>query len=360
VTGPPGAVEPPLRVGLVGYGLGGEAFHAPLIAATPGLRLSAVVTRDPERASRARRRHGPVRVVERAEEVWTGEPLDVVVVTSPNRTHVPIARAALAAGAAVVVDKPLAVTSAEAEELVLEAERSDLLLTVFHNRRWDGDFRTLARLLGEGALGDVLRFESRFERWQPEPKPGWRMSPDPEDAGGLLYDLGSHLIDQALVLFGPVRSVYAELDRRREGVGVDDDAFLALEHEGGTRSHLWMSALAGQRGPRMRVLGTRAAWTKHGMDVQEAALRQGRGPDEGGWGEEDEASWGVLGTDDDSSPVPTERGDYRAFYARLVLALRQGGAPPVDPRDAVRGLRVIEAARASAADRRVVTLPAGA
>jgi predicted dehydrogenase len=346
-------------VGLVGYGLG-EAFHAPLIAATAGLELSAVVTRDPERASRARRRHARVRVVRSAEELWAGSTeLDVVVVASPNRTHVPIARAALAAGLAVVVDKPLAGTSAEAEALVREAERSGLPLTVFHNRRWDGDFLTLVRLRREGALGDVLRFESRFERWQPEPKPGWRGSPDPEDAGGLLYDLGSHLIDQALVLFGPVLSVYAELDRRRQGAAVDDDAFVALEHASGTRAHLWMSAVAAHPGPRMRVLGTRAAWTKHGMDVQEAALRQGRGPEEGGWGEEDAARWGVLGSGSDGRPVPTERGDYGAFYARLVRALRQGGELPVDPRDAVAVLRVIEAARASAAERRVVTVPAG-
>jgi predicted dehydrogenase len=177
------------------------------------------------------------------------------VVAAPNRAHVPLARTAIDLGKAVVVDKPLALTAAEGRALVDAARARGVLLTVFQNRRWDGDLLTVRRLLTEGALGDVYRFESRFERWRPTPKPGWRESGAPEEGGGVLVDLGSHLVDQAASCSGPVSQVYAELDRRRPGVQVDDDAFVALTHASGVRSHLWMSAVAAQLGPRLRVLG---------------------------------------------------------------------------------------------------------
>jgi len=269
---------------------------------------------------------------------------------------VPLATKALEAGLHVVVDKPLAPSAEEGRRLVEVARRSGRLLTVFQNRRWDGDFLTVRRLLRDGALGEPLRFESRFERWRPTPKGGWRERGVPEEAGGLLYDLGSHLIDQALVLFGPAAAVYAELDRRRPGAEVDDDAFVALTHASGVRSHLHMSAVAAQSAPRMRVLGTRAAYVKWGLDVQEEALRGGARPDRTGWGEELAERWGTLGAGDDTRPVPTEPGAYQRFYEGVVLALRHGAPPPVDPDDAIAGLEVIEAARASAADGRMVTV----
>lgn len=318
-----------------------------------------MVTSDPERAAAVADRHRGAVVLPDADALWRqADALDAVVIASPNRTHVPLALAALDAGLHVVVDKPLAATAADALRLCDAAHGAGRVLTVYQNRRWDGDFLTLRRLLAEGVLGDVLRFESRFEKWRPDPKPGWRESDDPRDAGGILYDLGSHLIDQALVLFGPVRAVYAELDRRRAGVLVDDDAFVALTHESGVRSHLWMSAVAGQSGPRMRVLGTRGTWTKRGLDGQEAALRAGRAPRDPGWGEEPESEWGVLGAGDHTRPVPTEPGDYRRFYAALVAAIRHGAPPPVDPRDAVASLQILEAARRSAQDRKVENLVA--
>ncbi|HEX2081707.1 MAG TPA: Gfo/Idh/MocA family oxidoreductase [Longimicrobium sp.] len=346
-----------LRVGLIGYGLAGSVFHAPLIAAVPGMRLAAVVTSSPERAAQARADHPGVAVVDSAERLWerAGE-LDLAVVASPNRTHVPLARDALAAGLPVVIDKPMAATADEARGVVEEARRRGLLLSVFQNRRWDGDFLTLRRLLAEGALGDVHRFESRFERWRPTPKHGWREKADPAEAGGTLYDLGSHLIDQALVLFGPVRQVYAELDRRRPGVEVDDDAFVALAHASGVRSHLWMSAIAAEHGGRMRVLGSRAAYVKHGLDVQEAALRGGARPPDAAWGEEPPDRWGRLGVGEEWAPVRTERGAWPAFYAGIAAALRDGTPPPVAPVDAVAGLEIIEAARRSAREGVVVRL----
>ncbi|HEU0079264.1 MAG TPA: Gfo/Idh/MocA family oxidoreductase, partial [Longimicrobiaceae bacterium] len=206
------------------------------------------------------------------------------------------------------------------------------------------------------ALGDVHRFESRFERWRPAPKPGWRERGDPAEAGGVLFDLGSHLIDQALVLFGPVARVYAELDRRRPGVEVDDDAFLALAHRSGVRSHLWMSASAAQAGPRFRLLGGAAGYVKHGLDVQEERLRAGGSPRDPGWGEEPEERRGTLVAGDRVEAVPTLPGAYPEFYEGVRRALREGGPPPVDPLDAVAGLRIIEAARESAEQGVVVEL----
>jgi predicted dehydrogenase len=336
-------------VAVIGYGLAGAAFHAPFIAATPGLRLAAVVTSDEERRSHAQRDHPDAELMRSADEVWaSANDLDLVAIAAPNRAHVPLALAALNAGLHVVVDKPLAATAAEGRRVVERAREQDLMLTVFQNRRWDGDFLTLRKLLAARELGRVHRFESRFERWRPEVGAGWREQPAPEDAGGVLFDLGSHLVDQALVLFGPARNVYAELARRRPGTAVDDDAFVALRHESGVVSHLWTSLLAASAGPRFRVLGDRGAFVKRGLDVQEDALRAGRRPDEPGFGDEPAERWGVLATGEGQRRVPTERGWYGAFYEGVARSIAEGAPPPVDPDDAVRALEVLEAARASA------------
>ncbi|PZG14365.1 Gfo/Idh/MocA family oxidoreductase [Nonomuraea aridisoli] len=342
-----------VRVGLVGYGTAGAYFHAPLIDATPGLTLSAVVTRDPGRQAEVGGKYGAAAVSD-VEDLW--QRCDLVVVASPNRTHVTTAASALSHGLPVVVDKPLARTAEEGRELVRLARERGLMLTVFHNRRWDGDFRTVRRLMGEGRLGDVLRLESRFERWRPVPKGGWRESGTPEEVPGLLYDLGSHLVDQALQLLGPVREVYCESDVRRAGVSGDDDTFIALTHESGARSHLWASSMAARLGPRFRVLGSSAAFVKHGMDVQEERLRAGMPPDVPGFGDDEEDRWGVLGTPGDQQIVRTESGAYLDFYRGVAAALREGAAPPVDPDGAVEVLAVLEAARLSATQRIVVHL----
>jgi scyllo-inositol 2-dehydrogenase (NADP+) len=337
-----------VRVGLIGFGVGGAVFHAPLIAATPGLSLAAVVTSSPGRQAQVRAAYPGADPVASTDELWTRD-LDLVVITSPNRTHFPLAMAALSARLPVVVDKPLTPTAAEARALVAAAAEAGVLFTVFQNRRWDGDFRTVSRLVAGGSLGRVGRFESRFERWRPVPKGGWREQGTAEDAAGLLYDLGSHLVDQALHLFGPVTSVYAELDRRRTGVSADDDAFVALAHASGVRSHLWMSAVAAQLGPRFRVLGDAAAFVKYGMDPQEDALRAGGRPGTPGWGLEGASRWGLLGALDDVRPEPTDAGAYQLFYEGVVASLTTGAPPPVDPADAIAALDVIEAAQRSAA-----------
>ncbi|WP_069172930.1 Gfo/Idh/MocA family oxidoreductase [Streptomyces griseus] len=353
----------PLRVGLVGYGLAGSVFHAPLISATEGLVLDTVVTSDEERQAQARAEFPGVRLAGSSGELLAraGE-LDLVVVASPNRTHVPIARAALEAGLPVVVDKPLAGTAAEARELAALAGERGLLLSVFQNRRWDNDFLTLAGLIEDGELGAVQRFESRFERWRPQLKGGWRESGDPLDIGGLLYDLGSHIVDQALTLFGPAVRVYAESDVRRPGAAADDDTFLAITHAGGVRSHLYASATTAQLGPRFRVLGSKAGYVKYGLDPQEAALREGARPVAGRpWGEEPEELWGRLGAGESpltggGEPVRTVPGDYPAYYAAVAAALRGTGANPVTALQAATTLDVLEAARRSAREGVSVTL----
>lgn len=346
-----------IRVALLGYGLAGAVFHAPLIAAVDGLELAAIVTRDDERRSRARRDHPGAALLDSPREVWerAGD-LDLVVVAAPNRVHVPLARAAIEARLAVVVDKPLAASAEEGRSLVRDAREQGVMLTVFQNRRWDGDFLTLRGLLQEDALGQVARFESRFERWRPELSAGWRESGEAEDAGGLLYDLGSHLVDQALCLFGPAVHVNAEVDIRRSGAQTDDDTFVALTHESGVRSHLWMSAVAAQPGPRFRVLGSRAAYVKYGLDVQEESIRAGRKPDDALWGREPEDRWGLLGAGTQARRIPTAPGGYQRFYEGVVLALRESAPPPVDADEVVAELEVLDAARESARERRVIRL----
>ena len=334
------------RVALLGYGLAGSIFHAPFIATTRGLDLSVVVTGNDERREQALREHPGLTVVGTADEVWErAAGLDLAVIATPHSSHVPLGLAALDAGLAVVVDKPLALNAADGRALVDAAAGTGLMVTVFQNRRWDGDFLTLRKLLAANELGRVHRLESRFERWRPEPGGGWRERTPANEGGGLLLDLGSHLVDQALQLFGPVRDLDAELGTLRPGAAAEDDVFLALEHESGVHSHLWASALAAEPAPRFRVLGDRAAFVKHGLDVQEEALRSGRSPTDPHWGEEPRERWGRLVTGEERREVPTERGSYGAFYAGVAASLGDGAPPPVDARDAVTVLEILDEAR---------------
>lgn len=328
-----------LRVGLIGFGLAGRVFHGPLIEAAEGMRLSAVVT---SRADEVKANHPRTEVVPEPDALWSR--CDLVVIASPNRTHAPLALEALRQGKPVVVDKPLASSAPEAEAVVRRARGA---LTVFQNRRWDGDFLTVLRLVEAGTLGFVHRLESRFARYRPEVQPGaWRERVDPAEGGGLLLDLGAHLVDQAIRLFGPVRGLHAELDQRRPGAEVEDDAFLALEHGGGVRSHLWMSSLAPTPLPRFAVQGMAGGFACDGVDPQEAQLREGFAPGDAVFGT---ASAPGRYTDRfGTSSHPLARGDYAAFYRGVLEWLRRDAAPPVEPADAVAVLRVLDAARATA------------
>jgi predicted dehydrogenase len=317
-----------------------------------------VVTSNPERAGQVRSRHPDAALYPDSDALFAdADTHDVVVVAAPNRAHFALGMATVAAGLHLVVDKPLAASVEEGERLDAAAAEAGVVASVFHNRRWDGDFLTLRRLMAEGSLGDVVRLESRFERWRPEVDTGkWREGGTPEEAGGVLFDLGPHVIDQALDLLGPARSVYAEVRTLRPAAEVDDDFFLALEHESGVRSHLWATMLAAQVGPRFRALGSRAAYAKWGLDVQEQALREGRRPGDPGFAEEPPDAWGRVGSDDASEPVKTERGRYVEFYERLERAIRAGEPAPVPLEAGVAALRVIEAARASAEQGTVMRL----
>jgi predicted dehydrogenase len=358
------AGETSLRVGVIGYGLAGAVFHAPLIASTPGMTVAAIATGNPDRQRQARRDHPAAAVYATVEELLGVSPtLDLVVVAAPNRAHVPLGLAALEAGLPVVVDKPLASSSAGAERLISAARNANKLLTVFQNRRWDNDFLTLHRLIATEALGRIVRLESRFERFRPAPKAdAWRERSDPEEAGGLLFDLGAHLIDQARVLFGPPISVYAEVDTRRLGAAVDDDTFVALRFAGGQVAHLWMSVIPRTVGPRFRLVGLQGVYEKTHLDPQEEALRTGARPGDDGWGREPRERWGRLFTEIGGMPseslVETVPGSYETYYVLLRDAVRSGGAPPVDPADSLATLRIIEAAQRSAREGTVVRLQA--
>jgi scyllo-inositol 2-dehydrogenase (NADP+) len=345
----------PLRVAIVGYGLSGRCFHAPLIATTAGLELSIVVTANAERRAEAEREHPGVRVVDGYAEALAERP-DLLVVAVPNAAHVEVAEAAIAAGVPLVVDKPLASTAAEAEGIVARARQAGVPLSVFQNRRWDSDQLTLRRLLAEGALGDVTRYESRFERWRPAPKVGaWREELTSEEGGGVLLDLGAHLLDQAIDLFGRPSRVYAELATRRGGPA-DDDAFIALHHPGGVVSHHWCSAVAAVPAPRLRVQGSVAGFVVADLDPQEAKLRAGERPGGADFGMPAEAEFPRLVRGEGSEAVTPEPGDWRRFYELLRDSLTTGAPLPVDPGGALETLRVLDAARRSARDGVVVTL----
>ncbi len=352
--------EDGVRVALVGYGLAGRMFHRPLIAATSGMHIAAVVTADPTRAAQARVELPGVSVMATVHElVRERDRFDLVVVASTTGSHVAVAEAVVDAGLPLVVEKPLAPTAAEARAVADRARRRGVSVAVFHNRRWDAEYLTLRRLVRFGELGEVLRCESRIERWRPHPDPSaWRHREPAQRGGGVLLDLGVHLVDQALDLFGPARAVYAEVECRRGGA--DDDVFVAVDHASGVRSHLWAGLLCASPGPRLRVLGRRGAFVVDEIDGQEDQLRAGQWPDDADFGEVPVERWGRLVEGDGDGrrarPVRSERGRWLAFYEQVAAMVRHGAPPPVSADDACVALEVLDAARRSAATATVVRL----
>jgi predicted dehydrogenase len=337
-----------ISTGIIGFGLSGRVFHAPFIATNPAFRLDAIATSNPDRAAEAHAQHPNATIVATPGELLA-RGLDLVILASPPHAHLEQGLAALEAGANVVIDKPFVPTVADAKQLIAKADEVGRMLAVFHNRRWDGDFLTVGRLLEAGDLGVVHRFESTFERWSGPNRDRWQDTSAAADGAGITYDLGSHLIDQALQLFGPATVQDAQLQRVREGAASEDDAFVSLLHESGVHSHLTMSRVAGISGPRFRVLGSRGAYSVSGLDGQESALKDGRWPGTADYGVTPERDWGLLGAGEDTSPVPTEPGDYPAFYAGVAASIRDGAPAPVDPRDACEVVRIIERAHALSA-----------
>jgi scyllo-inositol 2-dehydrogenase (NADP+) len=307
-----------IRIALLGRGMAGTVFHAPLIRKVPELELALVAGAGDAAAAIA------------------SPDIDLVVIATPNATHFPLARAALEAGKHVVVDKPFVTRLAEADALIALAAAKGRMLTVFHNRRWDGDFLTVRRLIESGRLGEIGLFEAHWDRFRPAPRTGWREAP--AEGAGLLWDLGPHLIDQALLLFGPPESVSADVAAQREGAAVDDYFALTLRF-GRRRVILSASSLVAEPRPRFAVHGTGGSFVKHGLDPQEEALKLGAAPQA--------ARPGILtAADGVREEIPTVAGRYAAFYEGVAAAVGRREPPPVDPADAREGIRIIGEARA--------------
>lgn len=340
----------PLRIGLVGYGFGGRYFHAPLLASAAECEFLGVVTTSAQRRTDFAERFPGHAAFDSLEDLAAAG-AEAVTISTPASTHIELTQRALRLGLAVVCDKPFALDAASARETVALSEQVHRPLTVYQNRRWDSDFRTVRTALADGLLGAPLRFESRFERLAPDPGP-------PASGGGTLLDFGSHLVDQALVLFGPARSVYAEMHSRAGAAALDDDVFVAVTHTGGVHSHLWGSWRQSAPGPRFRVTGTAASYiVVPDMDGQEALLVSGHTPAASdGWGTEPEDRWGRVFRGGAADVLASERGAWDLFYPAFVAAVRGGGPVPVDPWDAVATATVLDGARQSAVTGQVISI----
>lgn len=344
----------PVRWALAGYGSGGRIFHAPLLRCADGVEFAAVVTADPERQAQVTADlPGVTAVPDLAALPALG--VEAVTITTPPATHTVLAHQALDLGLDVVVDKPFALDAAAAAALAEHAQQAGRTLTVYQNRRWDSDLLTVRRLIAEGQLGTVHRFISRIDRFRPI-RSGW--ADDPSDGGGTLLDLGPHLVDQALYLFGPVARLHAQVRAVRPGSSTDDEIELHLEHESGVFSTLAAGMATAAEGPRFQVTGSLGGYLVLGFDVQEEQLKAGDTPATLGdrWGQEDAAAYGVLTTASGSTTIPTERGRWDTYYPAAAAAIRGAGPLPVEPVDAVATALVLDAARLSAAERRVVEL----
>jgi scyllo-inositol 2-dehydrogenase (NADP+) len=346
-----------INVGLIGFGLAGRAFHAPVIHAVPGLSLAAIVQRSGNEAAEL---YPDARIVRSVGELLSISEIQLVVIATPNDTHYPIARQCLAAGRDVVVDKPLTPTLGEALELVAFAQERRRLLTVYQNRRYDGDFQAVQQLIAGGKLGRLVRFESNYDRFRPQLKANaWRERSGP--GTGILFDLAPHLIDHALLLFGLPQAITADIRAEREHAVADDSFDLTLHYSGGLRAVLRATMLAAVTRPRFILHGTSGAYVKHAFDVQEPKLRAGRLP----WNEtpseaEQEENSGVLtlvNADGATTQqlVPPAPSDYRSYYANVRDVLLGTAVPAVTPQHALNVMRILELARESSA--RHCTIP---
>jgi predicted dehydrogenase len=338
----------PVNVALVGYGFAGKTLHAPLIAAVPGLRLAVVLSSNSEKVKRDL---PDVAVASAADEVFSDPGVDLVVIATPNDSHFDLAGRALAAGKHLIVDKPLTTTVAEAVELERLARTAGRLLSVYHCRRWDADFLTVRQLIASGDLGRLVCFESRYDRYRPVVHARWRELPGP--GSGIWFDLGSHLVDQVLQLFGMPEAVYADLGMQRESARAVDYFHVLLRY-GSLRVILHGSNLVAEPARRFEVHGTRASFVKFGMDTQEPALRRGEQPGGPGWGAD--LMDGTLTVSEGDAPeirsVRSIPGDYRAYYEAIRGAIRCGAPNPVTAAEAVAVMKVLELACRSAAERR--------
>ena len=343
-----------IRVGIVGFGMGARVFHAPLISSVAGLELAAVVERTTNNAAQ---RYPQIATYRSLEELLADSFLDLIVVSTPSGTHFEVARQILDSGKNVIVDKPMSVTSAEIAQLIQLAAARHVFLIPFHNRRWDSDFQTIQKLLHEGSLGRLVSLESRFDRWRIAPPTARLWKEDPSFGGGVLLDFGTHLADQALVLFGKPEAVDAQILCERDWARVNDAFTLRLRYPSLTVV-LAVNSLSAPPGPRFHMRGTKGNYWKSGLDPQEAALNKITRIEDPAWGQEPPADWGRLHIDVDGAmitrPVAPIPGDYRLYYAAVRDALLGKAPAPVAAADAWRVARLLEWAQESSSQRREI------
>jgi scyllo-inositol 2-dehydrogenase (NADP+) len=337
-----------VNVALIGYGLAGASFHAPFIAVEPRLKLRRVVTSRHEEVART---FPDAAVSTDLDASIADRDIQLVVIATPNKTHGPLAREALLAGKHVVIDKPFAVDPDEGADLIALAKDRGRMLTVFHNRRWDGDFLTVAKLVAQDRLGAISLAEFRWDRFRPEIKQGWKEVP--EAGTGLLPDLGSHMIDQAILLFGHPDMIGGDVALQRPGTLIDDYFEVTL-HYGARRVIISSSTLVMAPRPRFALHGPKGSFVKYGIDPQEAVLRAGGSPRDPGYGEDAPEDYGVLTDAAGRHPIPTEHGDWSMFYKKVADAILDGAPLPVDPADALAGLSIIECVRRGAREGRLL------
>ena len=351
-----------IGVAVIGFGLAGKVFHAPFVSAVPGLKLEAIVQRRGDEAAKA---YPEARVLRSMDEALADPAIELIVVGTPNETHFDLAKQALVAGKHVVIDKPFAATSAEAKHLIDLATARGLVLAPYHNRRWDGDFVTVRKLLDQKAVGRLVTFESHFDRFRPLPREAtWKEGGNP--ANGMLFDLGPHLVDQVLALFGAPQAITASVRKDRDSTEIED-AFDITLHYDRLLAHCRASMLACDAAPRFLLHGTRGSFKKYGLDPQEPALLSGakvpRVGEPGQWLAEAESEWGTLTVAPNPAEpatltrtrIQTEAGDYRGYYANVRDAVNGVAPLQVKPEDAYRVIRLLEMARESSSQGR--TLP---
>jgi predicted dehydrogenase len=352
------AVTQTIDVGLVGFGLAGRAFHAPVISAVAGLRLAAILQRSGSEAAEA---YPQTRIVRTLDELLATPGIRLIVIATPNDTHYSFARQCLAAGRDVIVDKPFTTTLAEAVELVQLAKQAGRLLTVYHNRRYDGDFQAILKLVASGTLGRIVRFETHYDRFRPNLKANaWRERQIP--GAGILFDIAPHLIDHAMQLFGRPQAISADVRAEREGAQADDAFDIFLYYPNNLRAVLSSSILAVAARPRFVLLGTQGAFVKQTFDPQEMNLRYGKILKEGSWGAEPEENWGqlTLANAGDSSTVrrvPSAASDYRDYYANVRDTLLGRSKAGVTHEQMLDIMRALELARESSNQRRTLPWP---
>jgi predicted dehydrogenase len=348
-----------IKTGIAAFGMSGQVFHAPFIHTHPHFQLRTIVERS---KALSKERYPDVTVARSISEMLDDEDIELVVINTPDSTHYEYTRAALEAGKHVIVEKPFTTSYAQAEELVALADSKNLMLSVYQNRRWDGDFLTVKEIINSGALGRLVEFESTFARYRNFIKPDtWKETGSA--GGGLVYNLGSHLIDQAVQLFGLPKAVYANVAILRTGGHVDDYFQINLlrpEQCPELRITLKAGYLMREPEPRFVLHGTLGSYVKHGVDNQEEALLRGETPDRPGWGREDEQNWGLLHSEREGKPLygsyPTLPGDYNAFYQNIYEHLRLNEPLATDARHVSDVIRIIEAAYQSGREEKVIAV----